>query len=234
MKTASNDIFTSNKTSNENVSKNGTIIEETSNCNSILSREKSIVIQDTLEQAAMQINETTTIASQNTQSTPVKKKKKRLLPLKEDSDLCSISPLDNDCTYEKSIRTKPIRAKGKKKLKKKFSKQNPTSSKHDTSKILRNIANEESSSNDSYVTFKNKEKEKKKPKKPRKVISKKIVIKKFVNRSILDVSGQNKKSQLVQSRHSTNDFVTNQIIATQRNRYRSQKIVIVATGLCKG
>ncbi|KYN43291.1 Microcephalin [Trachymyrmex septentrionalis] len=81
----------------------------------------------------------------------------------------------------------------------------------------------------------NKKKEKK-TRKPKKVISKKIFIKKFADEKVLNIlerSRQNKANNSVESRDSLNDFVKCRTTSTQWNKYKSQKIIIVTTGLSK-
>ncbi|XP_032662623.1 putative uncharacterized protein DDB_G0277255 [Odontomachus brunneus] len=211
------------------------VLEDTLECNPFIVQEKTTVIEDSLDKTGLdETNKGNTIALQNAENVTTRRGKKRLMPLHENSQLCSIEMLEEYSDMsEKSMTIK----RNKKKLKKKRSKKKTEDSKNDTTNIKNNIANEQVSLNDDYDITEDKKKENKKTKKPRKIISKKIVIKKFVNESalrIMEESRRNKGNLSMENRDSSNDFVTHRMIPTQRNKYKSQKIVIVTTGLSKG
>lgn len=170
------------------------------------------------------------IALQNTEHVSTRRGKKRLMPLHENSQLCSIEPLEEHNEMPKKSMTVKRNKKQKKHLKKE-----PGNFKNDAN-IKSNNPSEQVSLDDNYDIFENKKKEKK-TKKPRNIISKKIVIKKFVNENALNImeeSRRNKGDLSIENRNSSNDFVMHRMIPIQWNKYKSQKIVIVTTGLSKG
>jgi len=187
-----------------------------------------IAIKDTLDETTSK--EKKIIISENKECTLSRKGRRKLLPLHESSQLCSFSPLEeNEHESESS-------SKKNKTLKKKHTKKKSTDFKN-KKKIKHDIANENTWS-DSDDTFVNKKKEEKKTQKPRKVLSKKIVIKKFVEESILNILNKNEqeiqRDPTIENIDSSNDFTKHRTISTQWNRYRSQKIIIVTTGLSNG
>ncbi|EZA60652.1 hypothetical protein DMN91_007487 [Ooceraea biroi] len=192
-----------------------------------------IILENRRNKTASKIEEKI-ITPQNTECSPTRKGRKKLLPLYENSQLCSLTPLEentSECTSES-----PISVKKNKILKKKQPKRKLADSKNKTS-VTRNIVNEETWSDSDYDTFKNKKKEEKKRRKPRKVVSKKIVIKKFAEENVLNIlkkNEQDERDRTTENRDSLDDFVNNRTISTQWNKYKSQKIVIVTTGLSKG
>lgn len=174
------------------------------------------------------------IAIQNTECIPVKKGRRRLMPLHENSQLCSITPIDEK-TYTPKESTS---TKRNKRLKKKLPKRKSMRFKNKTSNIKHNNASEQMWSDSDCDIPENKEKEKK-TRKPKKVVSKKILIKKFVNENVLNILQGNRQNEdhSIENRDSLDDFVKRRnivTISTQWNKYKSQKIVIVTTGLSKG
>jgi len=187
-----------------------------------------IATKDTLDETTSKIEEKI-IISENKECIPSKKGRRKLLPLHESSQLCSFTPLEEDKHNSESSLKKNKILKKKRTKRKSADFKNKTNIKHD-------ITNEDISSN-SDETFANKKREEKKTRKPRKVLSKKIVIKKFVEESVLNILNNNKQIQgnrTIENTDSSNDFTKHRTISTQWNRYRSQKIIIVTTGLSKG
>lgn len=208
------------------------ILEDTLDCNPFITQEKTTVIEDTLDKTGLETSKGNTVALQNTENVSTRRGKKRLMPLHENSQLCSIEQLEEHSDTSEKLTT--IK-KNKKKLKKKRPKKKTEDSKNDAS-IKNNIANEQVSLDDDCDISKNKKKENK-TKKPRKIVSKKIVIKKFADENalrIMEESRRNKGDLSMENRDSSNDFVAHRMIPTQWNKYKSQKIVIVTTGLSKG
>lgn len=190
------------------------------------------VIEDTVDETRLETNEENTVTTNNMECIPVKKSKRRLFPLKENSQLCSITPIEEDkCIVEESTSTK----KNKKTERKKRPKKKSIDFKNDTNSIKRNIAREETWSDNDHDIPKNKKKKDKKIQKPRKVISKKIVIKKFADENTLNILKKNRQEdESLKNRDSLDDFAKHRTIPTQWNIYKSKKIVIAMTGLSKG
>lgn len=215
------------------------ILEDTLNCNPFLNQEKPTVIEDTLNKIELETNEGNTVVLQNMEYVTTRRGKRKLLPLNENSQLCSIEPLEEHSdTSEKSMPVKRNKKKLKKKPKKSLKKK-IEDSKNDVSSVKDNITNEQVSLDDDCDIFESKKKENKKTRKPKKIVSKKIVIKKFVNENVSSMTEENRpnkedQSKSMENRDSSNDFVAHRTIPIQWNRYKSQKIVIVTTGLSKG
>lgn len=173
-----------------------------------------------------------TANSQNTECVPTKVGKKKLLPLNDDSELCSITPIDeNECPVTKSPVKRIKRLRKRKKLN--FKKDTSINKHKKTSEPM-------SSDSDDEISKSFKKKQHKKTRKPRKVISKKIVIKKFADNNVLNIlereklTQQNKRDLSRGSRDSLDEFVSFRTIPIQRNNHKSHKIVIATTGLSKG
>lgn len=197
------------------------------------------VIEDTVDETRLETNEENTVTTNDMECISVKKNKRRLFPLKENSQLCSITPIEEDkCIVEESTSTK----ENKKMERKKRPKKKSIDFKSDTNSIKkRNIAREETWSDNDHDILKNKIKKYKKDKKdkkiqkPRKVISKKIVIKKFADENTLNILKRNRQEdESLENRDSLDDFAKHRTIPTQWNIYKSKKIVIAMTGLSKG
>lgn len=190
------------------------------------------ILQDKAKETRFETSEKNKVTTDNMQCILVKKR--RLFPLNENSELCSISPIEEDkCIIEKSI--KPT--KKNKKLRKKRPKRKSMDFKNDTSSIKPNIVREQIWSDNDYDISKNRKKKDKKIQKARKVISKKIVIKKFADENVLNIlkgNRQDKKDESIENRDSFDDFAKHRTIPTQWNKYKSQQIVIATTGLSKG
>jgi len=209
-------------------------LEDTPSCNPFVTQNQLTVIEDTPdEKSAKSDTDEKNTAVQNIECVPVKKGRRRLLPLKESSQLCSITPVEEKkCTPEESTS-----AKQNKKLKKKLPKRKSMRSKNNTNNIKHDTASKQMWSDSDCDISENKKKEIKKTRKPKKVISKKIFVKKFVDENVLNIlqeNRQNNEDHSIENRDSLDDFVKCRTIYTQRNKYKSQKIVIVTTGLSKG
>lgn len=204
------------------------ILKDTHSSNPFLTQNQ-LIIMDTYNNARFETDGKIAVSSQNMECIVTRKGRRKLLPLNESSQLCSITPVEEDkCTPKKLTFTK-----NSKKLKKKRLKGKLTDVKTNTNSIKHNIANERWSDNDSE-TFDNKKKQKK-VRKPRKIISKKIVIKKIVDENVLNMleeNRQNKENRSIENKDSLDDFVRHRTIPTQY-KHKSQKIVIVTTGLSK-
>lgn len=156
--------------------------------------------------------------------------KRKLLSLSDGSQLCSITPIDeNKCPVTKKSPVKRIKKLRKKKL---------LNFKKDT-----NIKNKHKKTNKSMLSDsdnENKKEQDKKTRKPRKVVSKKIVVKKLAENNMLNIMEKenlikNKRDLSGESRDSLDEFVKSSTTKPiQRIHYKSHKIVIVTTGLSKG
>ncbi|XP_011882167.1 PREDICTED: uncharacterized protein LOC105569919 isoform X2 [Vollenhovia emeryi] len=171
-------------------------------------------------------------AVHNAECIPAKKGKRRLLPINEASQY-SISPVSiAKCTPEESTSTK----RHKKLKKRKLPKRKSMRPKNNTSNIKQDVASNTWSDDDCDMP-ENEKKQNKKTQKPRKVISKKIVVKKFADKDVLNAlqrHRQNRDNHLTENEDSLDDFAKCRTISTQRHTHKSQRIVIVTTGLSHG
>ncbi|XP_018407591.1 PREDICTED: uncharacterized protein LOC108783513 [Cyphomyrmex costatus] len=209
----------------------------------------SVILEDTLSQNRQNpfviLNQLTVIEStsdvtksetgenivvQNTKCTPVKRNRRRLLPLTQISQY-SISPIEErKCmTPEKSTSIKL-----NKRMKKKLPKRKSIRSKN-INNIKHNTSSAQMQSDSDCDMPENEIKKNKKTRKPKKVISKKIFIKKFADEKVFNIlqNRQNKDNNSIENRDSLDDFVECRTTSTQWNKYKSQKIIIVTTGLSK-
>lgn len=212
------------------IESNTVILEDTPSCNPFITQTQLTVIKDTSDRTKSERDERD-IAIQNAECVPVRKGRRRLLPLNENSQ-CSISPVEErKYTLEESTS-----AKQNKRLKEKFLKKKSMRSKNNTSDIKQDVASKQIWSDSDCHIPENKKKESKKTRKPKKVIRKKIVIKKFADENTLNVlqGYRQNKDHLIENGDSLDDFVKCRTVFTQWNKYKSQKIVIVTTGLSKG
>lgn len=208
-------------------------LEDTPSCDPFIIQNQLTVIKETPNGTKSDESETDkNIAVQNAECVPVRKGRKKLMPLNEISQ-CSIIPIEKKmCTPEVSTF-----AKRKKKLKKKLPRRKSMHSKNNTSNIEKDIASKQMWSDSDCDISENKGKKNKKTRKPKKVISKKILIKKFADENVLNILQENRKNKedhLTENGDSLDDFVNCRIISSQWNKHKSQKIVIVTTGLSKG
>ncbi|KAL6263662.1 hypothetical protein P5V15_003753 [Pogonomyrmex californicus] len=215
----------------ETVQVDAVILENISNCSPFVTQNQLMVIENMLDETKSE-TEKNTIISENMECIPVPKSKRKLLPLEENSQLCSITPIDE----KRCISEEPTSVKRNKGIKKKYPKRKSIHSKNDTSNIKHNIIKKQMWSDSDRGASENKRKENKKTRQPRKVISKKIRIKKFVDENMLNIlqgNEQNEEDCSIENRDSSNDFVKHYTISNQWNKHKSQKIVIVTTGLSK-
>lgn len=215
------------------IESNTVTLEDTPSCDPFIIQNQLTVIKETPNMTKSDESETDkNIAVQNAECVPVRKGRKKLMPLNEISQ-CSIIPIEKKmCTPEVSTF-----AKRKKKLKKKLPRRKSMRSKNNTSNIEKDIASKQMWSDSDCDISENKEKKNKKTRKPKKVISKKILIKKFADENVLNILQENRKNKedhLTENGDSLDDFVNCRIISSQWNKHKSQKIVIVTTGLSKG
>lgn len=198
---------------------------------SVVTQNKSIP-ENKFDKANLEVEEKKDSAdSQSVEHVPLTKVgKRKLLPLSDGSQLCSITPIDeNKCPVTEKSPVKRIKKLKKKKI---------LNLKMDT------IVNKHKKTNKSMLSdsdSENKKEQDKKTRKPRKVISKKIVVKKLADNNMLNVLEkenliQNKRDLSGESRDSLDEFVKFRATKSiQRNNYKlSHKIVIVTTGLSKG
>jgi hypothetical protein len=207
-------------------------LEDASSCNPSVSQNQLTVMEDRIN-GTKSGTDGKNIAVQNIEQVSKRKGRRKLLPLNETSQLCSFTPVeDKKYTPEESSTKQNKRLKKKKLPKRKLMhpKANTNIKRDTASKLMC------SDSSDSDI-LENKKKENKRTRKPKKVISKKIVIKKFADENVLNMLQENKRNKEdypTGSRDSFGDFVECRTISTQWNKYKSQKIIIVTTGLSKG
>ncbi|KAL2716561.1 microcephalin [Vespula squamosa] len=157
-----------------------------------------------------------------------KPKKKKLLPLCESSEL-SFSPMEKSLSPKEQLITK----KKKQFKKKRMIKQNLQTKACNVS----NDIEKDNDSSENNVTFNLKPKNE--CKKPRKVISKKIVIKKMaIDNDILKklenlYKHSDQEVKIVEHRNSLNEFQTRKE-TSQWLAHKSQKIIMVVTGFSNG
>ncbi|KAL0116208.1 hypothetical protein PUN28_011212 [Cardiocondyla obscurior] len=202
-------------------------LESTSSDNSFITENRSIAVNNTLNGTKSNTDKSN-IITQDVKYRPGKSKKK-LLPLNENS-FCSLSPTEDKNIFEKSMSVK------QKKLKKKLPKKKLMSSKNIRSNQKQNTASKQTWS-DSDCNIPEVKKKETKTRKPRKIISKKIIIKKYADENVLNIlqgNNRNTENHTISNKDSLDDFVKCRTISTQWNKYKSQKIVIVTTGLSIG
>ncbi|XP_076238005.1 microcephalin [Calliopsis andreniformis] len=212
----------------EEVANETVILDNSSLCKAGTSKQASVIINESTEESQLEDNEN------KKDCTSKKKFKKKLLPLNENSQLVTFSPMEEERILPKCPTFLKRRKKAKKQLQKtKFNNGRSVSS-------VEHIEAENSRQSllleDDHIF---RDKKKQNTKKPKKIISKKILVKKIVNEDILKTLEENRenvrKTQMeacVSSRNSTNDFQsTSRLSATQLSKKQGQRIVIVATGL---
>lgn len=206
---------------------NSVILEDTPSQNPFGTQNQLTVVKGTPDETKSKTGEN--ILIQNTKCIPVKKNRRKLLPLTQISQY-SISPIEErKCIPEESTSTKR-----NKRMKTKPPKRKSIYSKN-TNNIMHDTSSKQMQSDSDCDILENKKKEEK-TRKPKKVISKKIFIKKFADENVLNIlqrNRQNKGDNSLGSRDSLDDFVKCRTTSTQWNRYKSQKIIIVTTGLSK-
>ncbi|XP_047346302.1 uncharacterized protein PF3D7_1120600 isoform X1 [Vespa velutina] len=188
---------------------------------------KEVIIEDSLREHEVGEDKIKNNCLANVNVICSKPKKKKLLPLCENSEL-SFSPM------EKSLSPKePLITKKKKQFKKKRTiKQNLWAKTCNVS----NNTEKDNDSSENNCTFNLKPKNE--CKKPRKVNSKKIVIKKMVDNDILkQLENLHKHSdqqrETIEYRNSLNEFQTRKK-TSQLLVHKSPKIIMVVTGFSKG
>ena len=163
-----------------------------------------------------------------------RKCKKKLLSLRECSQLLTFSPVEQERVPPKcTIFTKRHR-KGKKQATK--TKLNAAGNASNAKHVEQQNSKQSLLEDDAHSFF---DKKKQKAKKPKKIVSKKIIVKKIVNEDILKRLEENReidnRSQAVisvSSRNSANDFQSlRRLSTTQLSRRKAQRLNIVATGL---
>ncbi|XP_015183892.1 PREDICTED: putative uncharacterized protein DDB_G0286901 [Polistes dominula] len=186
-----------------------------------------VIIDESLSQQVTCKDKIKYNSLKNTNVIPPKIKKKKLLPLCEESRL-SFTPV------EKSLTPTPSTTKKKKQFKKKKTmKQNLWTKFCNVSNDVETSNNDLSENNISFDL-----KKKKGRKKPRKVVSKKIVTKKMVDSDILrkleDMHKRsNQKTENIKGDNSMNEFQIKEG-SSHRPFHKSPKIVIVITGFSRG
>ena len=163
-----------------------------------------------------------------------RKYKKKLLSLRECSQLLTFSPVEQERVAPKFPTFARRHRKGKKQAAKtKFNAADSASN----AKHIEEQNSKQSLLEDDTHSFS--EKKKQKAKKPKKVVSKKITVKKIVNADILkrleenrDIGNGSQVVTSVSSRNSANDFQSmKRLSTTQLSRRKAQRLNIVATGL---
>lgn len=159
-----------------------------------------------------------------------RKCKKKLLSLRECSQLLTFSPVEQERIPPKFPTFTRRRRKGKKQAAK--TKFNTAAGSATNAKHIEEQNSKQSLLEDDTHSFSEK---KQKAKKPKKVVSKKIIVKKIVNADILKRLEEDReignKSQ-VSSRNSVSDFQSlKRLSTTQLSRRKAQRLNIVATGL---
>lgn len=215
------------------------ISADTPSCNPLLPRNKLTVVEDTPSETKLEMNERDSTAEKYIRGA----RRRKLFSLDERS-LCSIAPLSHSFTDENSdVSKKPtLVERNRKKLRKKIPKSRKSSTSFKNSGTRENTERTKGRRrrmcSDDEDMFESAERKEKKTRKPRKVVSKKIVIKRFADEKVLNVLRgsvqSNKEDRAMKNGDSSDDFVVCQMIPTQSNKRKCQKIVIVTTGLSKG
>lgn len=187
---------------------------------------KEVIIEDSLREHESSKDKIKNNSLTNVNVICAKPKKKKLLPLCESSEL-SFSPVEMPLTPKK-----PLITKKKRKFKKKKMKQNLWAK---TCNVSNNIEEDNDSSENNFASNLEPKKENKKP---RKVISKKIVIKKMADNDILKQlenlhKNSDQQPETVENRNSLNEFQTRKQ-SSQLIVHKSSKIIMVVTGFSKG
>lgn len=188
---------------------------------------KEVIIEDSLREHESSKDKIKNNCLSNANVMCAKPKKKKLLPLCENSVL-SFSPVEMSLTPKKPLITK----KKRKFKKKKMIKQNLSAK---PCNVSNNIEEDNDSSENNFASNL---KPKKENKKPRKVISKKIVIKKRADNDILKQlenlhKNSDQQPETVENRSSLNEFQTRKE-TSQLLVHKSSKIIMVVTGFSKG
>lgn len=230
-----NERHTSSTETQKTMEASTVTVEDTPNSNPFVTQNQLTVIKDTPEDGTRTETDEKNTDVQNTECAPVRKGRRRLLPLHETSQLCSLTPVEERrCTPEE-----PTSAKQNERPKKRPPKRKTVkNSKRNTNDIKHDTASKPTLSDSDCDMLENRKQEVKKTRRPKKVISKKILVKKFADENVLNLlqeNRQDKRDHLTEDRDSLDDFVKcRTILSTQRNKHKSQKIVIVTTGLSKG
>lgn len=188
---------------------------------------KEVIIDESLSQQVTGKDKIKNNSLKNVNVIPPKIKKKKLLPLTEDSKL-SFTPM------EKSSSPTPLITKKKKQFKKKRTmKQNLWTKQCNVPNDAEKSNNDLSENNFSFNLKKKKER-----KHPRKVVSKKIVIKKMVDSDIVRklenlYKPSDQKTEIIENENSMNEFQIKKR-SSQRSFHKSPKIIMVITGFSKG
>lgn len=188
---------------------------------------KEVIIDESLSQQVTGKEKIKNNSLKNINVIPTKIKKKKLLPLSEDSKL-SFTPM------EKSSPPTPLITKKKKQFKKKRTmKQNLWTKVCNVPNDVEKGDNDLSENNFSFDL-----KKKKGRKNPRKVVSKKIVIKKMVDSDIVKklenlYKRSDQETEIIENENSMNEFQIKKG-SSQKPFHKSPKIVMVITGFSKG
>ncbi|KAG7205789.1 hypothetical protein KM043_007734 [Ampulex compressa] len=217
-------IFTDgNVHSEKNIHK--TIILDDSSISDLLCPKQcaTVFIEDSLEKEEREISNNNSNIIDNGKM--LKKGKKKLMSLRENSQLLSLTPQEQPLPIKSTVIPKiQKRHKNKRVVKK-----------------LKTAAEEKIKDNsllEDYMDVRPARKEKEK--KPRKILSKKILIKKRVNHMLSQLDENMQKTSFEKqtnptsvSKNSMNSFQNEKTIPTQVQKEKSRKIVIVTTGLSK-
>ncbi|XP_017885499.1 uncharacterized protein LOC108628237 isoform X2 [Ceratina calcarata] len=182
-----------------------------SNCNENGTTTSSSIVNETTDKIETERNENIkdSITVPN-----AKKGKRKLLPLHECSKLVSFTPVQNECPFPRSL---TFRKQFREKKNNKYNKSNSGNT-GERSMIKKK---------------KSHDKEKKTQRKPRKVISKKIIVKKIADKDILMKLSENTENckpeiaNVCAPNGSSNDFQSRRV----SKKKRTQRLYIVTTGL---
>ncbi|XP_043276285.1 uncharacterized protein [Venturia canescens] len=175
-------------------------------------------------------NETVLNNSNNaTQGNSVMKKKK-LLPLQDNFAIVSFSPVS---PAEPSPK-KPVVWKPRKRFRNRKDARAVAEKRIES--LIRENEDEDDEPTCSNVRDTQTQKGKSRMRKPRKVISKKIVVEKIADRELMERLNKKKNSQSTtnDSRSSVNEFLEKKKLSVAGRISKSQKLIIVATGFSKG
>ncbi|XP_053996417.1 probable basic-leucine zipper transcription factor J [Hylaeus anthracinus] len=205
------------------------ILNDSSSCETHRSKlQTSVLIQESMDGSELKKDQNTT----NATVLAGKRKCKKLLPLRECSQLLSFSPME----HEHLPPVYPMHTKRRKKKKKQHikNKVNSKSNENNIKFIERQSSEQLLLEDDDNCIFPNK---KKPSKKTRKIISKKMTVKKIVEEDILKKLEEERENKIkprigTLSSNSLNDFQADKgLTSTSSSKRKTQKISIVATGL---
>ncbi|XP_033331769.2 microcephalin [Megalopta genalis] len=203
------------------------IILDNSSLNSYSKPQKSIIINESTDDSELSKIQ---VAKNFEMPPPTRKSKKRLLPLRESSQLLTFSPMENE-----NLLPGHLGLKNRCKKRKKQHENNKLTAvdKHRNVEHINGGGSDRLELGNNSVTCDTKVRQKK----PRKVMSKKIIVKQLAgNDDILrrlKENSTNVTQSCISNRNSLNDFQSlNKQSSTRSRMKKAQRINIVMTGLC--